>query len=373
MKSYAILLTVACTCATPAFAGWAASQPAEPFRAAYMHLDNMLPRSADVAGRRLALARELDRFKAAGLRVAMPYIKDTGGAAAYDSKIVPVRKYQDWDALADIMTEAHARGLQVWPVICVLPSGGEGAPSGVLKDHPEWSLRDKAGKALGYVSPIHPAARKWMISMVGEIAQRYQPEGVLLDYLRFPSGNIQFDPESAARFEKEYPGDKTATAQEHASHMQEYKVRNLTELARGISEELRRVRPGIRIGMYTWGPQVAAGHPVAQDWRTWLAKGYVDHVDISGYCYEKNFGPEYMKVFEDRMKLAVKYRSEAGRGELAMTLGVVTSHGRVRSAAEIGEYIRVARAAGIDGVSFFTWSTLRPYLDEVLKAGYLNR
>jgi uncharacterized lipoprotein YddW (UPF0748 family) len=337
-----------------------------------MHLDNMLPKNADVPARRAAIEKELDRFKAAGLRVAMPYMKDTGGAAAYESKMVPA-KYKDWDALADIMTAAHARGLQVWPVICVVPSGGEGSPSAILKDHPEWALRTKDGQPGGYVSPSNPAARKWMIAMVGELAERYQPEGVLLDYLRFPGANFQFDPESAARFEKEYPGDKTASAAERAKHVQEFRVKNLTELARGISEELRRVRPGIRIGLYTWGPQVVEGHYVAQDWRTWLAKGYIDHVDVSGYLYEKNGGPDYMKKFADRMKLAVEYRKQAGnKGELSLTLGVVTSHGRVKSAAEIGEYIRVARKAGIDGVSFFTWTTLQPYLDEVLQAGYLK-
>lgn len=58
---------------------------------------------------------------------------------------------------------------------------------------------------------------------------------------------------------------------------------------------------------------------------------------------------------------------------LTLTLGVKTSHGQVHSTKDINEYLRIAKAAGIEGVAIFTWTDLQPYLDQVVRDGYLPR
>ncbi len=350
-----------------------ATRPAEPFRAAYMHIDQVIGKQADPSARQAALAAALDAFKASGLRVVMPYVKSTGGTAAYSSEIVPVRQYKDWDALADIMALARERKLSVWPVICVVPSGGEKAPAGILLQHPEWGLQDKTGKPIGYLSPCNPAARRWMTDMVCEIVRRYSPDGVLLDYLRFPSSVVHLDPESEADFEKQIAADASAGTADRTARLAAFKVQGLTELARMISEETRQIRPGLQIGLYTWGPHVVSGHNVSQDWKTWAARGYVDMINVSGYCYRDNYGEKYMQVFEDRMRQAVDVlRQSGGKARISLCLGVRTSHGRISEAREIAEYRRVARQAGISDVAFFTWTYLQPFLNEAIKEGYLK-
>jgi uncharacterized lipoprotein YddW (UPF0748 family) len=348
--------------------------PATPFMGAYIHMDQLLKQNTDVTERREAICKALDRFKASGLRVAMPYATTTSGTANYASAIMPTRETAETDPLAVLVTEAHKRGLQVWPVVCVVPSGGEKQPDGILLKHPDWALLNREGKKIGYLSPCNPEARKYMVSVAREVVSKYQTDGILLDYLRFPSQVTRPDPASAARFEQEYPDNKTSDEAAKKRHLQAFKEQNLTELARMISVELRRLKPGIRIGLYTWGPQVARSHNVAQCWPEWAARGYIDMVSISGYCYPGNNGPDYLKVFEDRMREAAHLMKEAkAPAELTLTLGVKTSHGHVNSAAEINDYLRIARRVGIRGVAIFTWSYLEPYLDDVMKAGYLKR
>jgi len=352
----------------------ATTQPAAPFMGAYVHMAAVYAKGSDATARREAIRKALDRFKASGLRVVMPYATTTAGTAWYDSDIIPVREAKDWDPLRVFVEEAHRRGLDVWPVVCVVPSGGEKSPGGILLQHPEWALLNKAGSRIGYISPCHPEARRWMVSVSREIVSRYGTEGILLDYLRFPSQTIRLDADSAARFEKEYPDDRTADEAAKRRHLQVFKEQNLTELARQISVELRTIRPGVRIGLYTWGPQVARSHNVAQCWPDWAARGYIDMVSVSGYCYRDNYGEKYLQVFEDRMTEAARLLKEArAPAELTLTLGVKTSHGQVHSAAEIDDYLRIARRVGIRGVAIFTWSYLEPYLDDVMKAGYLER
>ena len=349
-----------------------ATRPSAPFLGAYLHVPHVLGEARDAAARHEAIGKNLDRFAASGLRVVMPYATTTSGTAVYGSRIMPKREYPDWDPLAVLVAEAHKRKLDVWPVVCVISSGHE-RPEGILREHPEWALMDATGKKIGYLSPAHPDARRWIVSVLREIVANYQPEGILLDYMRFPNQVIRFDAASAARFTSENPGYATAGAAEQRMQLQAFKERTLTELARLISEELRRLKPDLRIGMYTWGPHVVQSHAVAQDWRTWAARGYVDMVSVSGYCYPENYGADYLNVFEKRMQDAVRIMKESGSpAELTLTLGVRTSHGRIDSSRAINDYLRIARRNGIRGTAIFTWSYLQPFLDDVVRQKYLS-
>ena len=78
------------------------------------------------------------------------------------------------------------------------------------------------------------------------------------------------------------------------------------------------------------------GHRVAQDWRTWASKGYIDMVNISGYCYRKNYGDRYLKVFEKRLRGAVEINKALGSPvEITFCLGIRTSHGHIPRAQEV--------------------------------------
>jgi uncharacterized lipoprotein YddW (UPF0748 family) len=360
------------------FFGWtvpvsAGEGKGKPFLGAYIHIDQVIDPKADIAANRQVIAGLLDQFKASGLRMVMPYATSTAGAAGYASTLIPVRTYSDWDPLEVFAAEARKRQLQFHPVVCVV-SCGHRKPAGILLEHPEWALRGRSGEKMGYLSPFHPEARRWMVSVLKEIVTKFQPDGVVLDYLRFPNEPVQPDAESAARFEREYPSSQPSREADRRARLQVFKERNLTELARMISEELRRAEPDIRIGLYSWGPHVVKGHSVAQDWVTWAARGYVDMVSISGYCYRENYKDAYLHVFEKRMQDSMRMvRNATPSAELTFTLGVKTSHGQVRSAEEIDKYLRIAKRAGVEGVAIFTWSYLQPYLKDVVEKGYLRR
>lgn len=348
-------------------------EPRQPFMGAYIHMSHVFADVKDDAtARREAIARSMERFKTSGLRVVMPYATATSGAARFDSRIIPERQFADWDPLAVFVEESRKRGLRVWPVVCVITSGHD-KPKGILREHPEWALRNKEGKPLGYLSPCHPKAREWIVSVMAEIVTQYRPDGILLDYLRYPNHAIQLDPESQARFEKENPGYASADAAAKKQMLQAFRERELTELTRMISEATRRLKPDIQLGLYTWGPHVTKSHPVAQMWPTWAARGYLDMVNVSGYCFEKNYGQKYLEVFERRLADALQLMQETGgTAQMTFTLGVKTSHGQIERAEEIEQYLDIASRVGMRGVAVFTWPYLQRFIDEVDEAGYLR-
>lgn len=339
--------------ATP---GPARVENAPPFLAVYIHFPSLFDAKASPEIREQAIARELDRIQACGLDTLLPYATGTSGSAAYASDIIPDRTYGDWDPLAVLMREARRRGLRVFPVHCPLPSGGA-APRGILLQHPDWALRNAKGEPLGHISPLVPAARQWVASVSRELVTRYQPDGLLLDYLRFPSEAVQLDG---------VPAPKDAAGKQAA---QARKEEALTELARLISTTARVAKPGLQIALYSWGPHVTTNHPVAQNWPLWAQRGYVDQVNISGYCFTNNYGARYRDVFARRIREAVALNHAAGSpAQVSFALGVKTSHGQIHRADEVADYLTLARAEGANGVAVFTWGHLQPFYETVRTA-----
>ena len=340
-----------------------------PFLGAYMHLPAVLRGRATDEERERAIDNALDGLRAAGLNVAMPYVTSTSGAAFYPSRIITEQPFGHWDPLAYVIDGAHARGLQVYPVICVLASG-HGEPSGILRKHPEWALRTPDGQPMGHVSPAHPEAQHWLTSVIKEVVDRYPTTGVLLDYLRFYNRQTRLDAASEAllhEYQKEHSELSAAASEQH------FRERSLTELASAISHSTRSGRPDLQIAIYSWGPHVASDHRVAQPWPLWSRAGLVDMINISGYCYPDNYGDRYLEVFSRRIGDAVALnRQHRGRADVTFCLGVATSHGRIENASWIGDYLTRAAAQGARGTAMFTWSSLVPYLDAVNEAGYLG-
>ena len=343
-----------------------------PFFASYFNFNfSQLFKSLKTnAKRERAIDEALDRHRASGVTTVMPYITSTSGEAAYPSRIVNQLRYPDWDPLAYLIAAADKRELDVYPVFCMLACGND-KPEGILSEHPEWALRKLDGKPMGYLCPTNSAARHWVTSVVEEVVERYPVQGVLLDYLRYYNRPTLLDADSetklAALKAKQPAGsDKQLT--------QQYREAGLTALAKQISDTIRSQRPELKIAIYSWGPHVASDHQVAQAWPVWSREGYVNNVNISGYCYPDNYGEKYLDVFSQRIRDAVRLNQKIrGLAQITTCLGIETSHGKIQSASWIDDYLTRAANEGATGATLFKWSSLEPYLEEVNRRGYFDK
>jgi hypothetical protein len=48
-----------------------------------------------------------------------------------------------------------------------------------------------------------------------------------------------------------------------------------------------------------------------------------------------------------------------------ITIGVTTSHGSLKNAAEVRKQMAMSGRGGADGLIFFTWESLRPFANEL--------
>ena len=348
--------------------GQAAPPPAEPFLAAYVPLSLLLENQTDADSRNQAIADCLAKMKTCGLNTVMPHLTDVAGRAYYPSQLITNRPWGDWDPMVALQREARRLGLRVFAKLNVMTSGDRTA-AGILLEHPEWALRSVAGERVGYISPAHPQARAWVAAVCTEIVTRYEPDGLLLDHVRFPGDIVQLDPATAEKHP--LPGPSASAAEKMA--FQQFKVDQLTEQMRLIHQAVRKAKPDLRIALYTMGPQVVTNPSISQNWPAWGKLGYVDIVNVSGYCFTNNFGAGYRDEFARRMRQAVTLNHEAGdRMLVTFALGVKTSHGEIHQASEVDDYLKLASENGVKGVAFFTWNALVPYFEDVRRADYVS-
>ena len=111
-----------------------------------------------------------------------------------------------WDPLEYAVAAAHERGLELHAWINVYAMWqGSSTPRSVgvphaLSEHPNWRVRDRAGSpsndkahAYQFASPGNPAVADRVVAVVGDIANRYDVDGILLDYVRYPAREFGYD------------------------------------------------------------------------------------------------------------------------------------------------------------------------------------
>ncbi|NLN91746.1 MAG: family 10 glycosylhydrolase [Candidatus Hydrogenedens sp.] len=342
----------------------------EPFSALYLHPTVFSDPALTRAEAERLLDETLDEIQACGFTTLLPYANTTSGQEKWFAGSLPEEEKAQRDILGILCTKARSRGIKIMPVYCVL-SAGLKMPQGILLEHPEWALQKESQPALGWISPAHNEARSWILSRMSEMLDHVDADGIMLDYMRFPNeSGVTLDTENLDPFLEEYGHLEEA---QKAEKLQQAKEAALTNLMNEISEGLRQKKEELSLGIYSWGPHVVANHPVAQSWSEWVAAGYLDHINISGYCYTDNYGDAYMEAFRRRLKeAALLARNASAAVDLSFALGVHTSHGTIPDATEISRYLATARSLGYPGVAAFAWAGLKPFVDEVKETGYFQ-
>ena len=308
-----------------------------------------------------AIATAMDTIAACGFDTIYPYATTSSGTSFYPSAILESTRAARPDTLGDVARAARERGLRVVPAVCVLSSGHH-TVRGPAAAHPAWALRTPDGEAMGWLSPAHPLAREHVVTVVREVLDHTGADGILLDYLRFPNEAVQLDPESALRFSLDAPEDESAEAR--AARLQHFKEQALSRLTAEISATVFRAKPDAVLGVYTWGPHVPFDHRVAQRWPDWVQAGYINLVNVSGYCYPENYGEAYLDVFAKRLQGAADLIQASGKDvPLTFALGIKTSHGAISSTQDIRDYLRIARGIGVQGTAVFSWTHFLPYVE----------
>ena len=230
------------------------------------------------------LRRILDKLQAVGINTVLLQTR-IRGTVIYPSRLEPwdgclsgfPGRSPGYDALQFAIDECHRRGMELHAWIVTMPVGRWDALGCKL-------LRQKMPgniikiKADGFMNPESQQTASYLADLCGEVASRYDVDGIHLDYIRYP---------------EELP--KLKTLPRGAGR------ENITRIVRAISRRVKAVKPWVKmscspIGKYDdtsryWSHGWNANTTVCQDADGWLRDGLMDELFPMMYFRDNNFFP----------------------------------------------------------------------------------
>lgn len=214
-----------------------------------------------------------------------------------------------FDPLQTLIDKAHANGLQVvaWVIATAIWRGSTAPanPQHVFNLHgpgtsgtANWvqtrsdGLQQYPAGADWMIDPGHPDAAQWIVDNALSIVRNYNVDGINLDRIRYPDGNLGtnvpswgYNPTSIARFQAA-TGRSDIPANTDAQWTQ-WRRDQVTAIVRKIYVEAFTIKPNVRISAdtitYGYGPQQGAGWTGTrayaeqlQDWDGWMREGILD-------------------------------------------------------------------------------------------------
>jgi uncharacterized lipoprotein YddW (UPF0748 family) len=332
-----------------------------PVRGVWMHPG---PFGTDKAAAVEKIRQTLDDYKLAGIDTLIMLVKDTSGYVFYNSKIGVMAPGYDWDFFGTFLAEARQRKMSVHPWFCVFP---ESAIIGQVSKHPEWLITSPKKEMVGVANPALPAVREYERSLMLECVAEYGTDWVHLDYIRFPCSPYEpyfsFDPETLRLF-KEYSGVDLNEVRAHDSgnmiwsEWLEWNGNQVTAFVRELKDALKATGRTVKISAAVFNNPENSRVLIGQDWAGWAKEKLVDMLCPMLYTNHTRF-------FEKFTKRAV----DAGHGfcQVCIGIGIGSSHNQNTPEGMI-EQMKISKAAGADGVIYFSGSALTAPFLEKLKA-----
>ncbi|MEY4132524.1 MAG: hypothetical protein RL592_582 [Verrucomicrobiota bacterium] len=210
-----------------------------------------------------------------------------GGVAYYPSTVLPVAPdiATKGDQIAECLAACRKHGLQihVWKVDWNLGRDVPKAFVEKLRSEHRLQMSD-TGEEEPWLCPSNPLNAALERDALVEVARNYAVDGIHFDYIRYPDGRHCFCPPCRVRFEQatgspvaRWPADVQPKGVRREAWIK-WCQENINTVVRTTSEEVRKVRPGIKVSAAVFRQWDQDSRVVMQDWKLWCAQGWLDFV-----------------------------------------------------------------------------------------------
>lgn len=287
------------------------------------------------------------------------------GALLYPNGPVSQRnEFRGWDPLEFIIEEAHKRGIEVHAWLEVFFSGYQ-RPGEILEKHPDWAavgidgrVAVKAEDDKYFIEPAHKEAQAFLINMFVEMVEKYDLDGIHLDYIRYPLGNpvpYSFSPYIKDLFSSstslEFP---TSTNHKNWPIFSKFKEEQVTSFVKKLREEVLNIKP-IQISAAVF-PGNDALINKNQNWPLWIEEGYLDFISLMLYSRQTNTVENW--IIESQKQIGGKIPYYPALAAISIPEGDL-----------LVEQTMLIHKYDLPGVAFFAWNHFNDDIIETLKKG----
>ena len=207
-------------------------------------------------------------------------------------------RYTGIDPLEIWIKEAHKRGIKIhtwFETFYVGNDNPETNPNSILAMNPSWGNKTKkdinnngysksVSEHNGYfLDPANPYVQDFLVKLIEEIIKNYKPDGVNIDYIRYPNSvgpNDSWGYTDFARndFYMIYGIDPTElkSGDPMIQEWNNYRRDQVSDMVKKIGQLGKRTNTYITTVVFP--DRVAAYSKKFQDWKTWSTRGYINGI-----------------------------------------------------------------------------------------------
>ncbi|GEM_PF-315318 len=272
------------------------------------------------------------------------------------------------DLLAEAITEAHRRGLEIeaWFEYGFVggysgnrPPGSERGP--LLDRNPSWRGRARGGGdtiSIGggqhhyWMSHLHSGVRQFLIGLAAEVVRNYDVDGFELDRIRYPQLDWGYDSATVAVYRAERGTDPPDPQD---AGWKRWRADKLNQFHRDVYDTLKRINPRVLVtnapSHYSSSSYYSSYESFCQDWTTWLNDGAVDALHVQMYVGSSLF-PNYLNALS-------QYRVTDPVKRQRIFPGIAPAPAGARmSASDFLSIISTTRNAGYQGNAIWYYEDL---------------
>ncbi len=282
-----------------------------------------------------------------------------GGYAYYPSSVTQRLKIQSFtykgldgqDILADLIAQAHAKGLLVIPWF---EFGFMAPPSSELAtQNPSWLTRKRDGgqtsiTAAGevvWLNPFRPEVQAFITELVLEIMTQYDADGIQFDDHMILPSEFGYDSYTTALYTKETKKAPPDNPQDPA--WLKWRADRITDFMARLRQAVSTRKPkaifSVSPNYYDFAYKLQL-----QDWLTWVRRGIADEIIVQVYRPNlESFLPQLSRpeIEETRKKIPTAIGIMSGQRTIPVPMALIQAQ------------VQAARQLGL-GVSFFYFESL---------------
>ena len=331
------------------------------------------------AGSEQRLAEIFDRLAAAGINTVL-FETVNAGYPIYPSEVAPQANplVRGWDPLAAAVKLAHERDIELHAWVWTFAAGNQrhnllvnlpaDYPGPVISAHPDWASYDNRGSLFPpgqgkpFLDPANRAVRKYLQQMLTEIVNRYQVDGIHLDYVRYPfqdpgadrtygygiAARQQFQQQTGVDPLKLKPSDRSLW-----QRWTEFRAEQIDSFVAEVAQQLRQQRPNLILSAAVFPmSEHDRTHKLQQHWEVWANRGDVDLIVPMTYA------PDTYRF----QKLAQPWLTSTKLGSVLILPGIRLLNLPVLAAVD---QIQLARDLPVSGYSLFAVENLNGELQQI--------